>query len=323
VLLNRIPLGAGEIIEALRHAPEGNKLVVIDPGVDSGRSSLIDFSAPYTLLTAITGFALLSVAAYGTDHDLTQRMLTCRNAVRGGSSALLAMVINLPVLVIFMSIGLLLSIYYTRPDLMGAAAPTSIPSESRRVFLRFILDAMPPGLTGLMMAGLFAVGVGSLNSVLAAMSAAFINDVYRPVRPGRSDRHYVWAGRAAVVGWGVVLGAFAVLCVFWFDPNDETILHFVLGAMTFAYAGLLGVFLTVLLTPRGNTVSAIAALVVGFAAVLVMQPAVWKLLEAQTDGAIAMPWWLKMSFPWRLTAATALAFAVCIAGRPRAAGGGA
>jgi solute:Na+ symporter, SSS family len=316
VLLRAIPMDAGEIYRTLAatEAAGGSKLTIINPGLNTGAPRMgLDLSKPYTLLTAITGFALLSIAAYGTDHDLTQRMLTCRNAIRGGGSAMLAMLINLPVTAAFMAIGLLLYIYYQRPDIMGAAAPAAGTSDSRRVFLRFIMDSMPPGLTGLMMAGLFAVGVGSLNSVLAAMSAAFVNDAYRPLRPGRADEHYLRVGRAAVVGWGVVLGGFATLCVYWFKPNDETILNFVLGAMAFAYAGLLGVFFTVLLTKRGNAASAIGALIVGFLAVLILQPAAWKFAGSE------IPAGLKMAFPWRLTAATLLSFAVCVAGSPRRA----
>jgi SSS family solute:Na+ symporter len=315
-LLRAIPLDAAGIVRVLSETQvEGrSKLTIIDPGLDLSRPRLgFNANAPFTLLTAITGFALLNIAAFGTDHDLTQRMLTCRNAVKGGSSALLAMAVNLPITFVFMAIGLLLYIYYQRPDIMGATA--GVAPESGKVFLRFILDATPPGLTGLMLAGLFAVGVGSLNSVLAALSAAFVNDVYKPMCPGREDGHYVRAGRFAIIGWAAILGAFAVLCVFWYDPANDTILTFVLGSMTFAYAGLLGVFLTVLLTPRGNTASAIAALLIGFLAVLVLQPAVWRWLGTYTG--IEMPWQLKMAFPWRLVLASVIAFAVCAAGRPR------
>jgi solute:Na+ symporter, SSS family len=328
VLLRAIPLGAGEIYRTLAETSfQGkSKLTVINPGFSiSGTHAGINFGDSFTLLTAITGFALLNMAAYGTDHDLTQRMLTCKNAVRGGGSAVLAMLINVPVLLLFMSIGLLLHVYYQRPDLMGAAAPAHVPSESRRVFLRFILDAMPPGLTGLMMAGLFAVGVGSLNSVLAALSATFINDAYRPLRPGRSDRHYLLAGRAAVVGWGIVLGAFAVVCVFWFNRESDTILEFVLSVMNFAYAGLLGVFLTALLTRRGNAASAVAALAVGFLAVLMMQPWLWSRWTTEIAWTAATPDGqvrrtladLKLAFPWQLTIAAVLAFVVCVSGSPR------
>lgn len=332
VLLSKIPADMGAIYEALRgtEVAGGSKLTVLETGIDPGASGLgLDLSRPYTLLTAVLGFSLLGVAAYGTDHDLTQRMLTCRTAVKGGSSAFVALLINLPMVAAFMCIGLLLHIFYQRPDLMGEFAPRAAPEESKQVFLRFIIDHMPAGLTGLMMAGLFAVGVGSLNSALAAMSATFVNDAYRPLAPGRSDRHYMLMGRAAVVGWGVVLGGFACLCVFWHTRG--TLINFVLGVMTFAYSGLLGVFLTALCTRRGNSRSAIAALVVGFAAVLLMQPWAWAWWTGLSEMTVATPGVedgfrlgeLRLAFPWRLTVATSLAFVVCWAGPPRkgAAGG--
>jgi len=325
VLLNKIPLDLGTIYETLRgtQVGSGSKLTVLQTGVDASKSGLgVNLSSPYTLLTAILGFSLLGIAAYGTDHDLTQRMLTCRTAVKGSSSAFVALLINLPMVAAFMSIGLLLHIFYQRPDLMGAAAPGAAPEKSAEVFLRFIIEQMPPGLTGLMMAGLFAVGVGSLNSAIAAMSATFINDAYRPLRPGKTDRHYMLAGRAAVVGWGLVLGGFACWCVFWHQKG--TLINFVLGVMTFAYAGLLGVFLTALCTRRGNNASVIAALVVGFVSVLLMQPAQWAWWTGLLELTRATPGIddgfrlgeIKLAFPWRLTFGTTLAFLVCWAGPP-------
>src|SRR5690606_3495019 len=219
------------------------KLTVLDVGLDPAAPGWgFNPAQGYTLLTALFGFSLLNLAAYGTDHDLTQRMLTCRNAIRGGGAAFLAMALNVPMVGLFMSIGLLLHIFYKRPGRMGTGAPAFVPGGSKDVFLQFILREMPRGLTGLMMAGLFAVGIGSLNSALGAMSAAFVNDVYRPMRPGREDGHYLRVGRAAAVGWGVVLGAFACWCIRWHDAENQTLIAFVLGVMTFAYAGLLGVF---------------------------------------------------------------------------------
>lgn len=328
VLFHKIPLSAGEIASALQQTEVAGapKLTVVRSGLDPSKPGLgFDADQPYTLLTALFGFSLLNLAAYGTDHDLTQRMLTCRNAIRGGSSAFIALAINIPMLAVFMSIGLLLHIFYKRPDLMGAAAPGSAPEKSSEVFLYFIMEQMPPGLTGLMMAGLIAVGVGSLNSALAAMSATFVNDIYRPMRPGLSDRQYLAAGRAAVVGWGLLLGAFACWCVYWFGSGGETLIGFVLGAMTFAYAGLLGVFLTALCTRRGNSGSAIAALIVGFAVVFLMQPDIWVRWTGLIPGLAATPdvedgfrlGELRLAFPWRLTIATVIAFLTCWAGAPR------
>lgn len=330
VLLHRIPVDGAAIVQALRETRvEGaSKLTVIKSGVDPGATWLgINLSQPYTLLTAIFGFSLLNLAAYGTDHDLTQRMLTCRSAVRGSASAFVALLINLPMLAVFMSIGLLLYIFYQRPDLMGPAAPAFVPAESKNVFLVFILNEMPSGLKGLMMAGLFAVGVGSLNSALAAMAATFMNDAYRPIRQGRSDSHYVWVGRIATVAWGIVLAGFACWCVFW--HGNETIIQFVLRVMTFAYAGLLGVFLTALCSRRGNTATAIAALLAGFLLVLLMEPAIWTVwgawvrwpVDTPTGAATMSLADIKLAFPWRLTLATTAAFLICWSGRPVARGG--
>jgi SSS family solute:Na+ symporter len=110
-----------------------------------------------------------------------------------------------------------------------------------------------------------------------------------------------------VVGWGVILGLFACGCVWWQQANGETLIEFALGVMSFAYAGLLAVFLTALFTNRGNSASSIAALITGFVAVAVLQPGIWKVYVSPVT----------LASPWRLLIATALAFAVCCLGRRR------
>jgi SSS family transporter len=317
LLLHRIPLDPGAIVSLLADTRVGqtathaghSKLAVISLDLSPGSA--------FTLFTALTGWTLFNLAAYGTDQDLAQRMLTCRSAVAGGRSALLAIVAGIPVSLLFMVIGLLLYVFYARPEAMGAAAPGYPPPKPSSAFLVFILREMPAGLRGLMMAGLFAVAFASLLSALNAMASATLNDIYRPLAGlrglPRDARRELLVGRLAVVGWGVVLALFACLCVWWQQANGETLIEFALGVMSFAYAGLLAVFLTALFTARGNSASAIAALLTGFAAVGAMQPAVWK---AWTGG-------VTLASPWRLVIATALAFAVCCLGRRDAAAPGA
>ncbi len=333
VLLTIIPLSLPEIISTLRNTPVGdsaaatNKLTVLRTGIDPAKPGLgLNFAESYTLLTAIFGFSLLNLAAYGTDHDLTQRMLTCKSAIRGSGSALLALLFNLPILFLFMSIGPLLFILYQRPELMGDRWPGAPPTDSSKVFLHFILTEMPAGLKGLMMAGLFAVGVGSLNSAIGAMAATAVSDFYRPLRPGREDAHYARMARFAVIAWGCILGLFACWCIAWYASGDAaTLIQFVLGAMTFAYAGLLGVFLTALLTKRGTTRSCILAIIVGFVLVLLMQPTVWGRWTGLSSLTRATPnnpndWRLgelRLAFPWRLTLAVTVCF--IIAAWPRGA----
>ncbi len=342
LLLVKIPVGVGEIARVLAEAPGS---AAAGSG-DSGKLTLISLStdprAPYSLWAILVGFTLLGVGAYGTDQDLVQRMLTCRSARAGSWSVIAAQLVGLPVVLLFMGVGLLLFVFYQRPEVMGAAAPLSAPDDSRTIFLNFILREMPAGMTGLMMAGLFAAGLSSLNSAINAMSSTFVSDFYTRWAPDRDPVHYVRVGRAAVVGWGLILALFATGCVFWQRSSGQTLIDFALGVMVYAYSGLLGVYFTALFTRRGSTASVVAALAAGFLAVVLMEPAAWSLaldlpslrwmlgqidvlraaspatpsgVSAQEGFLRALSFVLGLAFPWKLSIATALATGVCVLGQ--------
>jgi SSS family solute:Na+ symporter len=307
LLLTRIPLSlsatasllSGVMVGHDHHGAGHSKLTVFSLSLDAGES--------FTLFTAISGWLLLNLAAYGADQDLAQRMLTCRNALSGGRSALGAIIAGIPVQLLFMAIGLLLCVFYSHPEVMGP--PRYAVPGANQAFLTFILREMPAGLRGLMLSGLFAVAFTSLLSALNAMAATSLNDCYRPLMKHADPARDLRIGRLAVVLWGTVLGGFACMCVDWQRSNHEGLLEFALGVMSFAYAGLLAVFLTALFTRRGNTVSAIAALVTGFLVVSALQPFSWQWFSDRP---------LVLAAPWRLLIGTALSFLVCLAGRPAA-----
>lgn len=306
LIWNRIDLAPAEIMQMLRTGRDdgSSKLKLLDVGVNP-----VDVSANYTLLTALTGWTLFNVAAYGTDQDLAQRLLTCKSASKGSMSIIGGIVVGVPVTLIFMCVGLLLFVFYrTQP-------PTEYAIDSTpRIFLLYILHELPAGLTGLMLAGLFAAGLSSLNSALNAMASTFVTDIYQRVRPNRPPRHYVTVGRFAVVGWGIVLGLFALGCAIVYDASRTTLLDFALGVMMYAYTGLVAVFLVAMLTRRGNTLSVVLALVSGAAMVGCMRygwPSVngWDLLEA-----IGLGWIYTLSMPWQMMLATTVAAAICMIG---------
>ena len=270
------------------------------------------------MLAILFGFTLFNVAAFGTDQDLTQRMLTCRSARAGAWSVVIANIISWPVVFLFLLMGLLLHVYYQRPDVMGPAAPAYAVDDTRQVFLQFILREMPTGLRGLMIAGLFAAAMSSLDSALSAMSSTTVADFYRPwrrrsaghdVEPG--DRRELRVARAAIVGWAIAIAGFAVVCVFWQAKSGRTLIVFALGVMVFAYGGLLGVFVTALLTRRGSAASTLAALATGFVAVVLMQDFAWR------RWAPALGIEVTLAFPWKMVVATVLSFSVCCLGKRR------
>ncbi len=277
-----------------------SKLTVVD-------TSFGGLGEGFTIWTVLTGWTLLNLAAFATDQDLAQRTLTCRNARSAGRSVVVAMLVGAPVTLLFLLVGTLLYAYYNHQVASGAAG--SLPGDDRKVFLTFIMSDMPVGLAGLMIAGLIAAGLSSFNSALHAMASAFVDDIYRSIRPGRDERHYLHVGRTAVVVWGLVLGVFACVCIYWQQAEGASLIAFALGVMMFAYSGLLAVFLTAMFTRRGSTASVVAALVTGFVTVLLFQKAVWVRV---TPGA----WHAHVpAGPWQMVVATVAAFGVCCLGR--------
>ncbi|HWK34837.1 sodium:solute symporter family transporter [Sphingomonas sp.] len=305
VLRLAIPATNAEILAGLSHAPGGvDKLRLFDLSTDLSR--------PFSLLAIVTGIALLYIASSGLDQDTTQRLLACRDARTGARSLYLSVFATVPVVAIFIAIGLMLHIFYDRPELMGgatASAGAAFGGEKISIFMHYILNQAPPGLRGLVTAGIMAAAVATTNSALNAMSSVLIEDFYRPWRERRgavAEHHFVQAGRAGMGVIGVAMLVVAVLSFYWQHYARLGLLEFALQVMVFAYAGLLGVYFTVLFTRRGTTGSVIAALGAGFVVVLLLQPAIAT--------AIGLPAALRhLAFPFQLCIGTAVAFVVAAA----------
>lgn len=306
-LLSKIPASLPEIVNALQNAPGGiDKLQVVDTS--------FNFSAPFSVLAAVTGLTLLNIGNSGLDQDTTQRLLACDNAREGGRALMTSVWASIPVIILFLIIGSLLHIFYERPDLMSgdnAAVVTAFQGEKITVFMHFILSEIPPGLRGLVTVGIIAAA--AINSGLISMSAVLVNDFYRPYserKGGKAESHFVFAGRAATVTLGLVLFAMSILCFYWQRYSNLPLLDFVLGVMAFAYSGLLGVYATALFTNRGSSTSVIAALIGGFLVILAFQ--------SYVVDSFGLPQMLKtIAFPWQLCVGTAVATAICMTGSQR------
>lgn len=302
LLLRALDMPVGAIFDSLAAAKTDDgsgKLTLIDTRLDP--------SLPFTLWTAIIGMTLLNTAALGTDQDLAQRMLTCASWTRAAMGMMLSAIVGVFVVSLFLIAGLLLWQHH-----QGAPTAVGQAAGDEGLLIRFLLAEAPVGVRGLVIAGVAAAAMSSLDSALGAMSSTTVWDFYKRLRPNQPEIHYVHATRLAVVIWGAVLGAFACVCVGWQQGSGEGLLEFSLGVMTLAYGGLLGVFLSVLLTKRGNHISAMLALASGFVAALLLQFPEWIGTGWQVDT------WPRWTLAWRMTASTVVAFVVCQMGRPMA-----
>jgi Na+/proline symporter len=299
-----------DILGGLSHAPGGvDKLQMFDFS--------LNLTSPYALAAAVTGLVLINAANAGLDQDTTQRLLACENARQGNHALYASVWASIPVILLFLCIGALLHIFYERPDLMGqagGAVAATFQGEKISVFMHFILSEIPPGLRGLVVVGVIAAA--AINSGLISMAAVLINDFYRPwvERKGvRDERHYITAGRIAVVALGSLLFAMSILCFYWQRYSNLPLLDFVLGVMAFAYSGLLGVYITAIFSGRGSSRSVMAALAIGFLTILAFQ--------GYVVDSLGLPGLMKtVAFPWQLCLGTAVATFVCMLGRQTAMG---
>ena len=296
-----IPAPAGEILSTLSQT---GKLRLFDFSTDTSR--------PFSMLAILTGGVLLSIGNFGLDQDTTQRLLACKDAKAGARGLYMSALMTVPIIFVFIGIGELLYVFYSRPELMQRDALSlgdNFQGQQITVFMHFILTHIPPGLRGLATVGIIAAAVATTNSAMNAMASVLVSDFYRPWKGTASDEHFVRAGRVGMALMGAFMFVISVLSFFWQRYANVPILEFVLAVMTFAYAGLLGVYFTAVFTTRGSNVSVIAGLAVGFIVILVLQRYMIDLF--------GLPTALKsLAFPWQLCIGTLAAFLTCVIGKP-------
>ncbi|MFT5317347.1 MAG: SSS family solute:Na+ symporter [Chlamydiales bacterium] len=299
VLYQSIPLSFEGMISYLSNSPThidgGNKLSVLHTS--------FDWATPYNIWTGLFAIVFLNIASYGVDQDLVQRMLTCKNAWQGGLSLIISNVIGIAVVILFMIIGLMLFLF-NDPEIMGSNVANF--QDGALIYPQFLIQHLPSGVSGLAMAGLLAAAMSSLDSAINAMASSVIADVWRPLKKTNTEEFEEGTSTArwTVAGTGLALTLFAIFAALSYDPKSDTLLGFALGVMSYAYAGLLGVFFTGLFTTRGSTLSVYSALFAGAFTVLLLQP---YMLPALCGFSLAWPWWMVFG--------TTVSFITCITGK--------
>ncbi len=313
-LLYSIPADLSSIIDALENPTDGSqsKLTLIDFSLDFSPSGVFGF------WSIITGFVLLNIAAFGMDQDVTQRMLTCKNAKEATKALTSSIIIGIPIVLVFVIIGMLLYVYCQRPDLMSQAvasgeAPTpTFVGQTVTIFMYYVLTDLPNGIKAIVTIGIVAAALSTLNSGLNSMSSVAVQDIYRGLMKNRgktiSEHDMVKAGRISMIVVAVCLSAMAALCYYWQQHTDMPLLAFALSVMVFSYSGLLGVYFTALFSRRGSPSSILFSLIVGFSIPVLLQPGVMALY-------LADEYQFSLGFSWQLVIATFVATCVCLMGK--------
>jgi solute:Na+ symporter, SSS family len=258
-LLTRIDGGPAAVVAL---AGRAGKLQIFDWGPALSVAGLPTFlKSLFTdpnlfVLATLNGF-FGSMAAFGTDQETMQRLLTVATRRASQKTMLLTPIGSLLVMLIFLSVGACLYAFYAQHPGMP------LPAELDKIFPHFIGQAMPPWMRGLMLA---AIVLASIDSPLGSLTSSFITDIYRPVLfKSGTERHYLLISRVAVVAFGIILAFIA----YFFSHFEKFLwLAFKIGGVT--YGSLLGVFLLGLLTTRRCNRINVAAMTVSALAMLAL-----------------------------------------------------
>jgi SSS family transporter len=226
-----------------------------------------DLTKPFTFWAGVIGGCFLTMSTHGTDQYLVQRYLCTDRPGRAKAALLSSGIVVFAQFTAFLSIGLLLFAFY-RPFEHGWAL------AGDRVFPDFITRHLPSGISGLVVAAIFAA---AMSSSLNSISATAVNDLYRPLAPGREDRHYLAVSRwLTVAAGGAQIGVALAI-----RHQTRSALDAALSVASILNGPVLGVFLLGAFSRRAGTAAAFAGMAAGLVAVV----AVWRLTP------VAWPWY--------------------------------
>ena len=263
----------GGITQAFSDARAAGKLAWLDFS--------LDLSQPYTFWTSLIGNAIFFAAVFGTDYDLAQRFLTAKSKKAAVWSTLASQGVGLITVGLFMVVGILLWSFYQTREAPAVASGLS-------VYVVFMVDHLPPVLSGLAVAGLFAAAQSSMDSAANAMAGVIRSDLMPRGSKLPPMLVTLFAGAGLIV--------FGVGAALTFDPANRTLLDFALGVLAYAVCPLMGVFLCAFLTRRGTPASVIAALLVGIALVAAGR---------------YVPWFAGIHWFWHVPMVVLASFGVC------------
>lgn len=278
-----------------------------DPTLGLGENIKKVLDSEYTVYAALFGSTFITLATHGTDQDMVQRMLTATDYKKSRLSLITSGLADIPIGVIFITIGILLHLYFKQyPD-------SALPQKTNEIFAFYILKHMPVGLRGLLVAGIFATAMGSLSAALNALATSCTRDFYQSGKTEMSGEESVAAARRfTYIFAGLMIIVASTTAYFVIEHPGSRIIPIVLGIFGYTYGSLLGVFLLGILTEnRGNDKGNYIAMVCGFLFVAMMSGLPNQIIELCGGKPIeALQQIPIISFPWRVMFGSLMTLAV-------------
>lgn len=273
----------------------------------------LDFTKTFTFWAGLIGGCFLTMSTHGTDQYLVQRYLCTNRPQRAAAALLSSGAVVLAQFIGFLFIGVLLfAFYHPYTDVAYTSLPAgaaTLPVDAAgafavvggdRVFPDFITKYLPSGLSGLVVAAIFAA---AMSSSLNSIAATAVNDLYAPLRPKRSDKHYLKVSHWLTLLWGVVQIGVALFV----RHQNRSALDQALSIASLINGPVLGVFLVGTFLRRVSEPPALIGMAAG---ILLM-------LYVRFFTPIAWTWYVLIGSIVTFTVAWAASFAFAPAAKER------
>jgi SSS family transporter len=271
-------------------------------GAAAGKFHMLNFAlnltTTYTFWAGVLGGTFLTMASHGTDQLMVQRMLAAKNLGESRLALLSSGVVIFIQFALFLLIGAGLFVFY---GLHPAALIALHGANTNRIFPAFIVQEMPVGVAGLLVAAILAAAMSNLSAALNSLSSTTVVDFYMGWRPRANERERMVVSRASTVLWALVLFAVAVYAVH--AGGKGNVVEIGLSIASVAYGCLLGVFLLGTLTRTATQGGAIVGMVTGFA----LNIALWLQPAAVRIAGVTVP---QVAWTWYVLIGALVTFAV-------------
>lgn len=219
----------------------------IDAAVRDSKFQVFDWSWNYTTATVwvmMLGNLASVLATYTTDQTVIQKYLTTADERKSAQSIWMNAALTIPSTLIFFGMGTALYVYYqSQPGKLDPSLPTDA------ILPWFMVQNLPAGVAGLVLAALFAAAQSTISSSMHSMATALMVDFYRPFRGSGTDREQLRLARVLIVLLGATGTVVAMLMATY---NIQSLFDAFLGLLSLLGGTLAGVFALGIFTRRAN-----------------------------------------------------------------------
>jgi len=296
-------VGGFAAVHLIGRGVDGGWSAILADASANGKLQLVDTYAgvdrPHTLWAGLLGGAFLSMASHGADQLIVQRLLASADLRDARKSLIGSGIVVIAQFALFLLIGVgLFSFYrgetFARPD---------------EIFPKFIVEVMPPGLTGIVIAAILAAAMSTVSGALNSLAAATTHDIYLPLTRRRTDdtTGLLRVSKLFTLLWAVILIGGALL----YRNEGTPVVVVALSIASFTYGGLLGAFFLGMLWRRAVQRDAITGMAVGIATMTLIVFARQISAAYPPLGDVLGPF-ARIAWPWYVLIGTAITLTVGI-----------